>query len=228
MSGGHASNVHVMWTKTLDPKSPDFGYHDDTVVAKTNGVEDADAIDPSFLYQTAPLDQLRHLLRFIRVLELDPKTGKALSTSKPVDVAIDMEATDLIYKDGWYYLLGTHGTCCDGANSTYNIRVGRARKVTGPYVDNMGLPLLKGGGKLVVARVGATWVPGTSAVCYWAMMWRSSPAITRQTSTAAAAACWIFVRCCGKTDGQSAAITSRGGTYEIPIPAQRRCPGVGG
>ncbi|MGB7968998.1 MAG: hypothetical protein WCF28_05430, partial [Methanobacterium sp.] len=24
MSGGHASNVYVMWTKTLDPKSPDF------------------------------------------------------------------------------------------------------------------------------------------------------------------------------------------------------------
>src|SRR5512140_3672762 len=28
MSGGHASNVKVMWTKTLDPKSSDFGYHD--------------------------------------------------------------------------------------------------------------------------------------------------------------------------------------------------------
>ena len=28
MSGGHASNVKVMWTKTLDPKSPDFGFHD--------------------------------------------------------------------------------------------------------------------------------------------------------------------------------------------------------
>src|SRR5512147_1394538 len=25
MSGGHASNVYVMWTKTLDPTSPDFG-----------------------------------------------------------------------------------------------------------------------------------------------------------------------------------------------------------
>ena len=161
MSGGHASNVHVMWSKTLDPKSPDFGFHDDTIVARSNGVEDADAIDPSFLYQD------RHLwisygtyFGFIRVLELDPKTGKALPTSKPVDVAIDMEATDLIYNDGWYYLLGTHGTCCDGANSTYNIRVGRAKKVTGPYVDNMGIPLLKGGGKLVVGASGRYIGPG--------------------------------------------------------------------
>ena len=30
-----------------------------------------------------------------------------------------------MYRDGWYYPLGTHGTCCDGVNpSTYNIVVG--------------------------------------------------------------------------------------------------------
>ena len=25
-TGGHASEVYVMWTKTLDPESPDFGF----------------------------------------------------------------------------------------------------------------------------------------------------------------------------------------------------------
>jgi arabinan endo-1,5-alpha-L-arabinosidase len=65
-----------------------------------------------------------------------------------------MEATALMYRDGWYYLLGTHGTCCDGANSTYSIRAARSRKVTGPYLDNMGVDTLKGGGKLVVAASG--------------------------------------------------------------------------
>jgi len=161
MSGGHASNVHVMWSKTLDPKSADFGFHDDTIVARTNGVEDADAIDPAFLYAEGHLwISYGTYFGFIRILELDPKTGKALPTSKPADVAIDMEATALTYRDGWYYLLGTHGTCCDGANSTYNIRVGRSRKPTGPYVDNMGIPLLRGGGKLVVAASGRHIGPG--------------------------------------------------------------------
>jgi arabinan endo-1,5-alpha-L-arabinosidase len=161
MSGGHASNVHVMWTKSLDPKSSDFGFHDDTIVARSNGVEDADAIDPSFLYHEGRLwISYGTYFGFIRILELNPKTGKALANSKPVDVAIDMEATDLIYRDGWYYLLGTHGTCCDGANSTYNIRVGRSKTVTGPYVDNMGTPLLKGGGMLVVGASGAYIGPG--------------------------------------------------------------------
>jgi arabinan endo-1,5-alpha-L-arabinosidase len=74
--------------------------------------------------------------------------------NKAVDVAIDMEATDMMYRDGWYYLLGTHGTCCDGPNSSYNFRVGRSRSVLGPYIDNVGIPLLKGGGKLVAAGHG--------------------------------------------------------------------------
>jgi len=150
MSGGHASNVKIMWNKTLDPKSPDFKFHDVGVVASSNGVEDCDAIDPAFLYAKGRLWlSYGTYFGFIRMVELDPKTGNRLAGNKPVDVGIDMEATDLMYRDGWYYLLGTHGTCCDGANSTYNIRVGRSRNPTGPYVDNMGIPLLKGGGKLV-------------------------------------------------------------------------------
>jgi arabinan endo-1,5-alpha-L-arabinosidase len=155
MSGGHASNVKVMWNKTLDPKSPEFEFHDLGVVASSNGVEDCDAIDPAFLYAKGHLWlSYGTYFGFIRMVELDPKTGKRLAGNKAIDVAIDMEATDLLYRDGWYYLLGTHGTCCDGANSTYNIRVGRSRNPTGPYVDNMGIPLLKGGGKLVAAASG--------------------------------------------------------------------------
>src|ERR1017187_10076690 len=157
MGGGHASGVHIMWTKTLDPKSPDFKFNDDTIVASSDGIEDNDAIDPAFLLD--PTDGRLWLsygtyFGFIRLVELDPKTAKRIPGNKPVDVAIDMEATDMMYRDGWYYLLGTHGTCCDGANSTYNIRVGRSKKVAGPYLDNMGIDMLKGGGKLVVAASG--------------------------------------------------------------------------
>ncbi|MBN1907583.1 MAG: family 43 glycosylhydrolase [Deltaproteobacteria bacterium] len=154
LSGGHASNVYVMWTKTLDPNSPDFKFNDETIVASSDGVEDCDAIDSAFLLD--PTDGRLWLtygtyFGFIRIVELDPKTGKRMPGNEPVNIAIDCEATAMMYREGWYYLLGTHGTCCDGADSTYNIRVGRSKKVTGPYVDHMGVPMLKGGGKLVVA-----------------------------------------------------------------------------
>jgi arabinan endo-1,5-alpha-L-arabinosidase len=60
----------------------------------------------------------------------------------------------MIYHDGWYYLLGTHGSCCAGANSGYNIRVGRSKKVTGPFLDNMGIDMMEGGGKLFCGSGG--------------------------------------------------------------------------
>ena len=163
LAGGHASGVHVMWSKTLDPKSPDFGFQDDTIVASSDGIEDCDAIDPAFLLD--PTDGRLWLsygtyFGYIRLVELDPKTGKRIAGNQPVNIAIDMEATAMMYRDGWYYLLGTHGTCCDGVNSTYNIRVARSRKVTGPYLDNMGIDAIRGGGKLVVGASGRFVGPG--------------------------------------------------------------------
>jgi arabinan endo-1,5-alpha-L-arabinosidase len=157
LAGGHASNVYVMWTKTLDPKSPDFGFKDETLIASSDGIEDCDAIDPAFLLD--PTDGRLWLsygtyFGFIRLVELDSKTGKRMPGNEAVNIAIDCEATAMMYRDGWYYLLATHGTCCDGANSTYNIVVGRSRKVTGPYLDNMGQDMLKGGGKFVVGASG--------------------------------------------------------------------------
>jgi arabinan endo-1,5-alpha-L-arabinosidase len=163
LGGGHNGRILTMWNKTLDPKSPDFKYSEAVVVASSNGVEDNDAIDPGLLLD--PTDGRLWLsygtyFGFIRLVELDPKTGKRVEGNKAINIAIDCEATDLIYRDGWYYLLGTHGTCCDGANSTYNIVVGRSRKVTGPYLDNMGRDMLKGGGKMVLAASERLLGPG--------------------------------------------------------------------
>ena len=163
LAGGHNGKILTMWNKTLDPKSPDFKYSEPIMVASSDGVEDNDSIDPSLLLD--PNDGRLWLsygtyFGYIRLVELDPKTGERIKGNKALDVAIDCEATDLMYQDGWYYLLGTHGTCCDGPNSTYNIVVGRSRKVTGPYVDNMGRELLKGGGKLVLAAGDRLIGPG--------------------------------------------------------------------
>ena len=153
LGGGHNGRILTMWNKTLDPNSPDFKYTEAIEVAASDGNEDNDAIDPGVLLD--PNDgrlwvSYGTYFGFIRLIELDPKTGERKKGNKAKDIAIDCEATDLIYRDGWYYLLGTHGTCCDGVNSTYNIVVGRSRKVTGPYIDNVGRDMMQGGGKMVI------------------------------------------------------------------------------
>ena len=143
-----------MWNKTLDPKSPDFKWSEAVEVCASDGMEDQDAIDPGILLDpTTGRLWVSYGTYFgtIRLIELDPKTGFRKKGNKEKDIAIDCEATDLIYKDGWYYLLGTHGTCCDGVNSTYNIVVGRSKSVEGPYIDNVGRDMYHGGGKMVIA-----------------------------------------------------------------------------
>ena len=153
LGGGHAGRILTMWNKTLDPNSPDFKYSDPIEVAHSEVDEDCDAIDIGFLMD--PNGRLfctfGTYFGNIRMVELDPATGARKEGAKDIDVAIDCEASSMMYQDGWYYLLGTHGTCCDGANSTYNIIVGRSRSPFGPFLDNMGRDMLQGGGKMVVA-----------------------------------------------------------------------------
>lgn len=163
LGGGHQGQVLTMWNKTLDPQSPDFKFTEPVVVASSGEDEDCDAIDAGLLLD--PTDGRLWLsygtyFGFIRLVELDPQTGKRKEGNEPINIAIDCEATDLIYRNGWYYLLGTHGTCCDGPNSTYNIVVGRSRRVTGPYVDNVGRTMLEGGGKMVLAARNGLVGPG--------------------------------------------------------------------
>ena len=150
--------VNMIWSKTLDPDSPDYKWEEGGVVASSDGVEDANAIDPGVFLD--PNDGRLWLVYgsyfgYVRLVELDPKTGKRKDPNdKPRDLAINCEASDMIYHDGWYYLLATHGSCCRGAESGYNIRMGRAKKDTGPFLDHEGIDMIQGGGKLFIGSGG--------------------------------------------------------------------------
>lgn len=158
------AEINMVWNKTLEPSSPDYKWEEGGVVASSDGVEDCNAIDPGLLLD--PTDGRLWLsygsyFGYIRLVELDSKTGKRANLDvAPVNIAINCEASVMIYRDGWYYLLGTHGSCCRGADSGYNIRVGRSTKVTGPYLDHTGTPMLLGGGRLFVTSSGRVIGPG--------------------------------------------------------------------
>lgn len=155
----YGSHVYAMWNKTLDPDSPDFAYTDPIDIAGSNGYEDCDGIDPGLMM--GPDGRLWLVygtyFGYLRVVELDPDT--ALAIGEPTNVALSCEAGEMMYHDGWYYLLATHGTCCSGVNSTYEIIVGRSKYPLGPYYDNLGRDMIHGGGKLLLAseprRIGA-------------------------------------------------------------------------
>ena len=164
IGGQPRAAVNMIWSKTLDPESPDYKWEEGGVVASSDGVEDSNAIDPGVMLD--PNDGRMWLVYgsyfgYIRLVELDPKTGKRKNPNDtPRNLAINCEASDLIYHDGWYYLLATHGSCCRGADSGYQIRLGRSKKVTGPYLDHDGVDMIQGGGKLLIGSGGRVVGPG--------------------------------------------------------------------
>ncbi|HTV17040.1 MAG TPA: arabinan endo-1,5-alpha-L-arabinosidase, partial [Polyangiaceae bacterium] len=77
-----------------------------------------------------------------------------------------IEAPFIVRRCGYYYLFVSFDRCCQGADSTYNIRVGRSSALLGPYVDRDGRGMLNGGGTLLVEG-GGDWVgPGHNAVLF--------------------------------------------------------------
>ncbi|MBN1123615.1 MAG: family 43 glycosylhydrolase [Sedimentisphaerales bacterium] len=164
IGGQPKAAVNMISNRTLDPDSPEYKWEEGGVVASSDGIEDCNAIDPGVFLD--PNDGRLWLVYgsyfgYIRLVELNPRTGKRLNPDdQPRDIAINCEASAIIYRDGWYYLLATHGSCCRGTDSGYNIRVGRSRKVTGPFLDNMGIDMIKGGGKLFLGSSGRVVGPG--------------------------------------------------------------------
>ncbi|MEA5126300.1 family 43 glycosylhydrolase [Xanthomonas floridensis] len=106
----------------------------------------------------------------IKLIQLDPGTGKQLASnmaryslaSRPAPGAV--EAPFIQQANGWYYLFVSFDACCKGASSTYKIAVGRARSVTGPYLDRAGVDMRNGGGTVIHAGQGSMHGPGGQSV----------------------------------------------------------------
>ncbi len=111
----------------------------------------------------------------ILVMQLDPATGKRLNTNSLTTYLVannapgggwgsSEEGSCLYQHGGYYYLFVNFGGCCDGVDSTYNIRVGRSSAVTGPYLDRNGNSMLTGGGTMFLESTARFIGPGHAAI----------------------------------------------------------------
>jgi arabinan endo-1,5-alpha-L-arabinosidase len=154
--GSFQSVVALATNPVLDPKDPAYKWTDRGIVVTSSGTDDLNAIDPGVI--SAP-DRTLWICYgsyhgSIRITQLDPKTGLALHPNElgaAIATARESEASDLIFHDGYYYLFVNHNSCCKRQQSEYNIRVGRSKTITGPYLDKHGAEMAKGGGSLFLA-----------------------------------------------------------------------------
>jgi len=161
--GQFVSAVGLATNPTLNRDDPRYKWTDRGVVVHSVEGQDLNAIDPGALL--APDGKL--WLSYgsyhgnIELVQLNRRTGLRVSPHSRVSIIADRsEASDIIYHGGYYYLLVNHGSCCKGPKSTYTIRMGRSRRVTGPYLDRNGEDMAKGGGTLFLAAAGRLVGPG--------------------------------------------------------------------
>ena len=98
-------------------------------------------------------------------LEYQKENKVALAGFEVFDMT-NYEGTFIFKKDGWYYLLLSTGSCCNGINSTYKVVVSRSKNVKGPYLDSQGRDMFKPnrGDPVVVPSLSGAMGTGHCAV----------------------------------------------------------------
>lgn len=167
--GKRTSAIALASSPTLNPTAEDYGWTDHGIIVETDESSDHNAIDPGLIL--TPEGELwmtyGSFWSGIKLVQLDPETGKRISPDSPLYSLADkeeIEAPAIFYHDGFYYLFVNWGHCCRGVRSTYNIRVGRSKQITGPYLDRDGVDLLDGGGTLVLETNGSAIGPGHAGI----------------------------------------------------------------
>ena len=132
----------VAWSDRPEGPFTDVGM---LVDFETQGV--ANSIDPNFF------DDGEHKYLFwgsfntarnpsgIWAIELSSDGLSLKEGARKVKIGTGMEGTYVHKRGDWYFVFGSKGSCCSGAESTYHLVVARSKNVLGPYVGPDGKQL---------------------------------------------------------------------------------------
>ena len=102
----------------------------------------------------------------LSVTELSPDGLHAVGEPTKVTIGDRYEGSYVVYRDGWYYLMGSSMNCCAGPTTGYSVFAGRSRSPRGPFVDADGARMDESrvGGTTVITQNGNKWIgPGHHA-----------------------------------------------------------------
>ena len=176
--GKNTSCIGLATNKTLDPGDPQFRWVDHgKVIQSIPGKTNWNAIDPNLITDKkgTPYLAFGSFWDGIKLVKLSPDAksvaedvhriptiaSRKSDPNAPNPPAIDnnpvdaggnaIEAPFIFRKGKYYYLFASIDYCCKGVNSTYKMIFGRSAKLTGPYLDESGKPMAKGGGTVLLA-----------------------------------------------------------------------------
>jgi arabinan endo-1,5-alpha-L-arabinosidase len=183
--GKNTSGIALATNKTLDARSPDYKWVDKGLVLRSTAADDFNAIDPNFIADAQGRGwlafgsfwsgiKLRRLAADGQVSKNDTKIYSIASREKPAEprpakpgLPADWQAVEapfIVHHDGYYFLFVSWDFCCRGVHSTYRIMAGKAKDITGPYLDQTGVPMSEGGGAQILSGNEAWVGPGGESV----------------------------------------------------------------
>lgn len=179
--GGQHSVIALATNATLNPADRRYRWKDEGPVLASQPGSTFNAIDPAAIVDESGTPWLTwgSFWGGIKLRRLEAATGKvsatdttiyslaarggADATQGPLDTQA-IEGPYIVRHAGWYWLFVSFDKCCEGAKSNYNVRVGRSRTITGPYLDRDSVAMTNGGGTLVLASSGVIRGPGHNSV----------------------------------------------------------------
>lgn len=118
---------------------PNGGFHDAHKLFVSNEIGIENCIDPFFIEDDGKKYLFFGSFHDIYGVELSDDGLSLKEGTVPQKIAGGLiEATMIVKHNGYYYLIGSAGTCCEGAKSTYRLVMTRSRNLFGPYVDRNG------------------------------------------------------------------------------------------
>ena len=137
------------------------------VVMASSTSDTYNCIDPSFIEDSGKTYMaFGSWWKGLYIIELDSTTLKVKDNSKPVLLASReassnaIEGVTIFKQNNYYYLLASYDLCCRGTQSTYSTRYGRSENLFGPYIDEKGKEMIKGGGTILLSSKGTRIGPG--------------------------------------------------------------------
>jgi arabinan endo-1,5-alpha-L-arabinosidase len=167
--GKKVSAIGLATNPTLDPNDLRFQWTDCGPVIQSTDTNDFNTIDPAIFHDADGKLWLSFgsFWSGIKLIQLDPKTGQRVALDSPIYSLAhndSIEASYIYRHDDFYYLFVNWGLCCRGTNSTYEIRTGRSKNITGPYYDADGMDLLNDGGTVFLKTSGPFIGPGHAGI----------------------------------------------------------------
>jgi arabinan endo-1,5-alpha-L-arabinosidase len=139
--------------------------HGVVVCSNVGTSDDFNAIDPNVVVDESgtPWLDFGSFWSGIKMVKLEATGARSDTEIHALAHNSSIEGPFIVHQCGYYYLFVSFGACC-GDPYDYNIRVGRSKSVTGPYLDKTGKDMMNGGGTLLV-QGNSTWTaPGHNAL----------------------------------------------------------------